>query len=92
MARLEPVALRFSKRTRLGRLYPAATWREESGQLVIPVTSPMDAPAELLALLDDVVDPLGDLPDAHAPGAASAEGTGAVAGIGDDGSVGSPAS
>jgi len=84
VARLEPVALRFSKRTRLGRLYPAATWREETGQLVVPVASPSEAPAALLALLEDLVDPLVD-PDAD-DGVAGETG---MAGVAGDGSVGS---
>jgi transcription-repair coupling factor (superfamily II helicase) len=56
MARLEPVELRLSKATRLERLYPRASWRKDSAQLLVPVTGPDIAVAELLALIDDLLD------------------------------------
>jgi transcription-repair coupling factor (superfamily II helicase) len=82
IARLEPVTLRYSKRTRLSRLYPAATWREDTGQLLVPVASPQVAPAELLALLEDLVDPSID---SDGSGEATGEVAGEVAGVSEGG-------
>ena len=58
MARLEPVTLRASKQARLDRLYRNASWRQSSTQLLLPVTSPDAAPAELLAAMADLLDDL----------------------------------
>jgi hypothetical protein len=52
------VSLRASKQARLQRLYPKASWRSESGQLLLPVTSAAAAPAELVAALDDLLEPV----------------------------------
>ena len=56
MARLEPVGLKLSKKVRLERLYRGASWREGTGQLLMPVTSPEAAAHELLAAVDDLLD------------------------------------
>jgi len=58
MARLEPVVLRASKQARLERLYRNASWRQATSQLLLPVTSPDAAPAELLDAMADLLDDL----------------------------------
>lgn len=58
LARIEPVVLRASRQARLQRLYPKASWRTETSQLVLPVSSPAAAAEELLAALNDLCDPV----------------------------------
>jgi transcription-repair coupling factor (superfamily II helicase) len=57
VARIAPIRLRASQAIRLSRLYPKAVYKEESGQVVLPL--PRNArPAELLReLLGQVVPP-----------------------------------
>jgi transcription-repair coupling factor (superfamily II helicase) len=68
MARLEPVQLRLSKATRLERLHPKATWRKETGQLLVPVPGPESAVDDLLALIDDLLDDVPEAPAADVGG------------------------
>ena len=35
--RLAPISLRTSQQLRLRRLHPKAVWKEEAGQIVVPV-------------------------------------------------------
>jgi transcription-repair coupling factor (superfamily II helicase) len=49
-ARLSPLELKTSQRVRLGRLAPKAVYKEEIGQLVLPIGRSSD-PSEFLAVL-----------------------------------------
>ena len=55
VARLSPVELRASRRIRLERLYPKATYQEAAGLLVLPVASAAAAVETLIAALRDLV-------------------------------------
>ena len=55
VARLSPVELRASRRVRLERLYPNATYQEAAGLLVLPIKSAADAAEPLIAALRDLV-------------------------------------
>ena len=55
VARLSPVELRASRRVRLERLYPKATYQETAGLLVLPVESAAAACETLIAALRDLV-------------------------------------
>ncbi len=55
VARLSPVELRASRRVRLERLYPSATYQEAAGLLVLPIKSAADAVESLIAALRDLV-------------------------------------
>ena len=55
VARLSPVELRASRRVRLERLYPKATYQETAGLLVLPVESAAAASEALIAALRDLV-------------------------------------
>ena len=55
VARLSPVELRASRRVRLERLYPKATYQETAGQLVLPIESAAAACETLIAALRDLV-------------------------------------
>ena len=55
VARLSPVELRASRRVRLERLYPKATYQETTGLLVLPVESAAAACETLIAALRDLV-------------------------------------
>jgi transcription-repair coupling factor (superfamily II helicase) len=71
-ARLSSLPLPASARVRLRRLHPDALYKEEAGQLIVPVADD-DVPGALAALLRDLVPPAtsGDgLPNRPARGAA----------------------
>ena len=55
VARLSPVELRASRRVRLERLYPKATYQETAGLLVLPIESAAVACETLIAALRDLV-------------------------------------
>ena len=55
VARLSPVELRASRRVRLERLYPKATYQEAAGLLVLPIESAAAACETLIAALRDLV-------------------------------------
>ena len=54
-ARLGPLALRASSRVRLGRLWPKAVYKEETGQLVLTLPRGADPSVELVELLSALV-------------------------------------
>ena len=55
VARLSPVRLRPSRRVRLERLYPQATYHEAAGLLVLPIESAAVAVETVIATLSDLV-------------------------------------
>ena len=55
VARLSPVSLRPSRRVRLERLYPQATYHETAGLLVLPMASAVEAVETIIATLRDLV-------------------------------------
>ena len=55
VARLSPVRLRPSRRVRLERLYPQATYHEAAGLLVLPIESAAVAVETIIATLSDLV-------------------------------------
>jgi transcription-repair coupling factor (superfamily II helicase) len=55
VARIEPVALPASKRIRLQRLHPKAVYKEESGELQVPVSASAMLADQLVALLVELV-------------------------------------
>ncbi|MYB09823.1 MAG: transcription-repair coupling factor [Acidimicrobiia bacterium] len=55
VARLSPVSLRPSRRVRLERLYPQATYHETAGLLVLPMASAAEAVETIIATLRDLV-------------------------------------
>ncbi len=55
VARLSPVTLRPSRRVRLERLYPQATYHEAAGLLVLPIESAAVAVETVIATLSDLV-------------------------------------
>jgi transcription-repair coupling factor (superfamily II helicase) len=57
VARMAPLALKASQRIRLQRLFPKAVYKEDLGQLVIPVRPGHDAAEALITLLGVLVPP-----------------------------------
>jgi transcription-repair coupling factor (superfamily II helicase) len=55
-ARLLPVTLRASQRVRLGRRWPKAVYKEDTGQIVAPLPRGADPATELTELLAGLVD------------------------------------
>ena len=55
VARVNPVRLRPSRRVRLERLYPQATYHEAAGLLILPVASAAAATETVIAALRDLV-------------------------------------
>ncbi|MXZ85832.1 MAG: transcription-repair coupling factor [Acidimicrobiia bacterium] len=55
VARLSPVSLRPSRRVRLERLYPQATYHETAGLLELPMASAAEAVETIIATLRDLV-------------------------------------
>jgi transcription-repair coupling factor (superfamily II helicase) len=55
-ARLLPVALRASQRVRLGRLWPKAVYKEDIGQIVVPLPRGSEVAVELAEMLATLVD------------------------------------
>jgi transcription-repair coupling factor (superfamily II helicase) len=55
-ARMLPVALRASQRIRLSRLWPKAIYKEETGQIVVPLPRGADPAVELAEMLATLVD------------------------------------
>ena len=55
VARLSPVELRASRRVRLERLYPKATYQEAAGLLVLPIKSVAGAAEVLISALRDLM-------------------------------------
>jgi transcription-repair coupling factor (superfamily II helicase) len=55
-ARLLPVALRASQRVRLGRMWPRAVYKEDIGQIVVPLPRGADPAGELSEMLATLVD------------------------------------
>jgi transcription-repair coupling factor (superfamily II helicase) len=58
-ARMLPIELKASQRVRLTRLWPKAVYKEEIGQLVIPMPGGSDLSRDLAALLQALVPPTG---------------------------------
>ena len=54
VARISPLKLKTSQTIRLARLFPKAIWKEEIGQIVLPVPPRTDAADYLLAFLGAV--------------------------------------
>ncbi|MEO5678215.1 MAG: TRCF domain-containing protein, partial [Acidimicrobiales bacterium] len=61
--RIAPLALRTSQQLRLRRLHPKAVWKEEAGQLVVPVPKKLDG----LDLVGFILDLLRTLVPVEAP-------------------------
>ncbi len=57
-ARLSPLTLKTSQRVRLTRLFPKAVFKEDTGQLVLPLPRGSDPAADLAALLTQLVPPV----------------------------------
>jgi transcription-repair coupling factor (superfamily II helicase) len=57
-ARLSPIELKASQRVRLARIAPKAVYKEDSGQLVIPLPRGSDPAADLVALLGQLAPPV----------------------------------
>jgi hypothetical protein len=57
--RLSPVALPASAQIRLRRVAPGATYREDLGQLLVPVPEGQPAATAVLGILEELV-PLPD--------------------------------
>jgi transcription-repair coupling factor (superfamily II helicase) len=57
-ARLTPIELKASQKVRLSRLVPKAVYKEEIGQLVIPLPRGSDPAADLAALLAGLAPPV----------------------------------
>jgi len=51
-ARLSPIQLRTSQQLRLRRLHPKSVWKEDSGQMVVPVPKKVEGPDLVTWLLD----------------------------------------
>jgi transcription-repair coupling factor (superfamily II helicase) len=54
-ARMLPVALKASQRVRLGRMWPKAVYKEDTGQLVVPLPRGAEPAADLAAMLASLV-------------------------------------
>jgi transcription-repair coupling factor (superfamily II helicase) len=57
-ARLSPLELKASQRVRLSRMAPKAVFKEEIGQLVLPLPRGSDPAADLSALLGELAPPV----------------------------------
>ena len=57
-ARLSPLALKASQRVRLSRIAPKAVFKEDSGQLVLPLPRGSDPAGDLSALLAQLAPPV----------------------------------
>jgi transcription-repair coupling factor (superfamily II helicase) len=57
-ARLSPLELKASQKVRLGRLAPKAVFKEDIGQLVMPLPRGSDPAADLAALLEQLAPPV----------------------------------
>ena len=55
VAKLGPLDLTESKQIRLQRLLPKAVYKEDTGELQVPVSKPEDVGPALIALLDELV-------------------------------------
>jgi transcription-repair coupling factor (superfamily II helicase) len=55
-ARLLPVALKASQRVRLSRMWPKAIYKEDTGQIVVPLPRGADPAADLAEMLATLVD------------------------------------
>ena len=56
-ARLQPLALKASERVRLSRMWPKAIYKDDSGQLVVPLPRGSDLAGDLAGLLSSLVPP-----------------------------------
>jgi len=57
-ARLSPLELKASQKVRLGRLAPKAVFKEDIGQLVLPLPRGSDPASDLAALLEQLAPPV----------------------------------
>jgi transcription-repair coupling factor (superfamily II helicase) len=57
MARISPVALPASKVIRVARLYKGAVYKEEVGQLQLPIRVAADAATTVITALQDLIPP-----------------------------------
>jgi transcription-repair coupling factor (superfamily II helicase) len=57
-ARLSPLELKASQKVRLGRLAPKAVFKEDIGQLVMPLPRGSDPASDLAALLEQLAPPV----------------------------------
>jgi transcription-repair coupling factor (superfamily II helicase) len=55
VAKLSPLDLPESRQIRLQRLLPKAVYKEDVGELQVPVVRPAEAAGALVALLDELV-------------------------------------
>jgi hypothetical protein len=55
VAKIKPLELAESKQIRLQRLLPKAVYKEDTGELQVPVTNPAEVAPALIALLEDLV-------------------------------------
>jgi len=62
VARVSPLTLRTSQLIRLRRLYPKAVYKEELGQLVLPLPRATNAVTAVQALLDVLVPAPAEVP------------------------------
>jgi transcription-repair coupling factor (superfamily II helicase) len=58
-ARMLPLALKASQRVRLSRLWPRAVYKEDTGQLVLPMPATSDLAGDLAGLLAGLVPTVG---------------------------------
>ena len=58
--RVSPVSLAASAQVRLRRLSPGATYREDVGQLLLPITNGDSAPDTVRGVIEDLL-PLADV-------------------------------
>ena len=56
-ARMQPLTLKASERVRLSRLWPRAVYKEDGGQLVVPLPRGAEPAGDLAKLLVDLVSP-----------------------------------
>jgi transcription-repair coupling factor (superfamily II helicase) len=55
VAKLSPLELAESRQVRLQRLRPTAVYKEDVGELQVPIAKPAEAAGDLVALLDELV-------------------------------------
>jgi transcription-repair coupling factor (superfamily II helicase) len=57
VAKLKPLFLSDSAQIRLQRLLPKAVYKEDAGEIQVPVSKPAEVAPALVALLDELVPP-----------------------------------
>jgi hypothetical protein len=54
-ARLSPISIRISAQVRLARLYPKAIFKEDAGQLILPLPASVNPAVALAGALAELV-------------------------------------